>query len=101
MKYIFHPEAEQELLYAIDYYEYCEHGLGYDFALEVYSTIQNILHFPQAWPQFDKKIRRCQTNRFPFGIIYHIEKSKIKILAVMHLHRDPDYWKHRKPAAGN
>ena len=101
MKYIFHPEAAEEFLYAIDYYEYCEQGLGYDFALEVYSTIQNILQFPQAWPKLDKSIRRCQTNRFPFGVFYSIGKNKIKILAVMHLHRDPDYWKVRKPATGS
>ncbi len=40
MKYGFHPEAEEEFLDAIDYYEGCEPGLGYDFAIEVHSTIR-------------------------------------------------------------
>jgi hypothetical protein len=35
MKYVFHPEAEVEFVAAIDYYEDCEPGLGYDFAIEV------------------------------------------------------------------
>jgi hypothetical protein len=26
---------------------------------------------------------------------FHIEPHGIFILAIMHLHRDPDYWKHR------
>jgi hypothetical protein len=31
MKYSFHPEAEAEFNQAIDYYENCAEGLGYDF----------------------------------------------------------------------
>jgi len=41
-------------------------------------------------------VRRCLTHRFPYGVLYSIEPSTIYILAVMHLHRDPDYWKHRR-----
>ena len=47
MKYAFHPEAEAEFLDAIGYYEECEPGLGYDFAIEVHSTIENI-QFPKS-----------------------------------------------------
>ena len=40
MKFSFHPEAEEEFYKAIDYYEDIAPGLGYDFALEVHSTIK-------------------------------------------------------------
>ncbi|MGZ8935230.1 MAG: hypothetical protein ACXW04_10040 [Methylobacter sp.] len=50
MKFSFHPEAEAEFNEAIDYYEDKERGLGYDFAVEVYATIQRIMAFPKAWP---------------------------------------------------
>ena len=95
MKYVFHPEAEIEFREAVEYYEDCEPGLGYDLALEIHSTIQNILSFPKAWPKLETNIRRCQTRRFPYGIIYAIDENTILILAVMHLHREPDYWKDR------
>ncbi len=95
MNYTFHPEAETEFLNAIDYYEACEVGLGYDFSIEVYSTIENILSFPKAWPILEEEIRRCQTKRFPYGLVYTEEGNEILILAVMHLRRDPDYWKER------
>lgn len=95
MTFSFHPEADAEFFKAINHYEGCEGGLGYDFSIEVYSAIQNILEYPEAWPILDDEIRRCQTNRFPYGILYSIEKNEIFILAVMHLHRKPDYWKHR------
>ena len=51
MRFSFHPEAEEELNQAIDYYEDREPGLGYDFALEVYAAIQPIVKFPKAWGQ--------------------------------------------------
>ena len=40
MRYAFHPEAETEFVKAVEYYEEREEGLGYDFAVEVYSTIE-------------------------------------------------------------
>lgn len=95
MKYAFHPEAKAEFFAAIDYYEDHEPGLGSDFALEVHSTIENILSFPNAWPILGDGIRRCQIRRFPYGIIYSQDEIIIFILAVMHLHRHPGYWKDR------
>jgi hypothetical protein len=32
---------------------------------------------------------------FPFGILFRVEPNLIEITAVMHLHRDPDYWRTR------
>lgn len=95
MRYVFHPEAEVEFDAAIDYYEDREPGLGYDFAVEVHSTLENILSFPKAWPILKDDIRRCQTRRFPYGIIYAVNEDVIFVLAVMHLHRGPEYWKNR------
>jgi plasmid stabilization system protein ParE len=95
MKYEFHSEAETEFFDAIDYYEDCEKGLGYDFAVEVYSAIEKILNFPNAWTILEDEIRRCLIRRFPYGLLYAIDGDRIFILAVMHLHRDPEYWKNR------
>jgi hypothetical protein len=49
MSFSFHPEAEKEFNDAIDYYEDIEPGLGYDFALEVYSAIKRSVDFPKIW----------------------------------------------------
>lgn len=95
MKYSFHPEAEAEFVQAIDYYEECEAGLGYDFAVEVYSAIERIMAHPKAWPILEEDMRRSLVRRFPFGIIYAALDEELFIVAVMHLHRDPDYWKQR------
>ena len=95
MKYLFHPEAEIEFNISIDYYEECQIHLGLEFANEVYITIQRILDFPNAWQLLDNDIKRCLTNRFPFGIIYYQRDDEIIILAVMQLNRKPNYWQSR------
>jgi len=95
MNYLFHPQAEAEFLHAIDYYENCREGLGYEFVVEVYSAIERILAHPKAWQILEEDVRRSQVNRFPYGVLYAEEKEGVFILAIMHLHRDPDYWKER------
>lgn len=96
MSFSFHPEAEEEFNKAIEYYEEVEPGLGYDFALEIYSTIQRSVEFPKAWSVIEGEIRRSLVRRFPYGVLYSEEQKEIFIVAVMNLHRNPDYWKHRK-----
>ena len=95
MSYSFHPEAEAEFLEAINYYESCKEGLGYEFAVEVYSAVERIVTHPQAWSLMEGEVRRCQTTRFPYGVLYAVDQGGVYILAVMHLHRDPSYWQHR------
>ncbi len=95
MKYSFHSDAEQELRDAMDYYETCSPGLGMEFADEIYSTVQRIIYFPKAWSQFSKNTRRCLTQRFPYGVIYHIMTDEVVIIAIMQLNRVPGYWKKR------
>ena len=96
MRYLFHPEAENELNKAIEYYEEIEPSLGYDFAIEVYSAIKRSVDFPKAWPVLEGEIRRALVRRFPYGILYSEGEEGIFIVAVMNLHRSPEYWKDRK-----
>mgnify|MGYP003973845783 FL=1 len=95
MRYSFHESAEKEFLAAIEYYEVCQAGLGLRFSEEVYSTIERICEHPNTWTTIDAKTRRCLTNQFPYGILYRIVGDNVRIMAVMHLHRKPNYWKGR------
>ena len=95
MNFSFHPEAEKEFNQAIDYYEDLQENLGLEFAQEIFDAIQRITKYPLAWQSMTSETRRCLTNRFPFGIIYQIVEKQIVVIAVMHLHKKPDYWKKR------
>ena len=93
MKVDFLLIAEIELKSAIDYYNEQSEGLGFELAYEVQKTIERIIQFPDAWPKVSKRTRRCRCKRFPYGVIYQIREDLILIIAVMHLHKKPGYWK--------
>jgi len=95
MKVSFHPDAKDEFFEAINYYEECQEGLGLEFAKEIYSAIQRIVHFPDAWSKMSENTRRSLVNRFPYCVIYSITDEEIIILAVMQLNIEPGYWKKR------
>lgn len=88
----FHPEARNELRETIGYYEDHRPGLGQNFFREVQHAIRRVVENPTAWPMFRERTRRCQVNRFPYGIVYRAGPEGIRVFAVMHLRRDPDYW---------
>jgi toxin ParE1/3/4 len=46
MTFDFHPEADEEFVEAVAYYEGCDPGLGIDFSREVYATIRNAIDYP-------------------------------------------------------
>ena len=97
MKVEFLDPAETEFIEAIGYYNGESEGLGYEFAAEVNRTIGRIMEYPNAWAQVSKRTRRCRTNRSPCGVMYQIRSDMILIVAIMHLHRDPESWKDRLP----
>jgi len=96
MRFSFHPEAEKEFNEEIEFYEDIEPGLGYDFAMEVYSAIDRAVEFPKAWSVLEGDVRRSLVRRFPYGVLYSEEEEEIFVVAVMSLHREPNYWKGRR-----
>lgn len=97
MKIEFHPEALEEYKEAARYYEGCQTGLGHRFIASVEHAIEHIIEKPELWKPFEKDVRRYLTRVFPYAILYSIEPEYILIIAVMHCHREPGYWKHRNP----
>lgn len=91
----FLPLAEEEMNEAARFYEERSPGLGRDFLDQVERTIESIAVHPHSGRQISENIRRRILGRFPFAILYSLEPDRIVIVAVMHLHRQPGYWKAR------
>ena len=89
------PGARIELLEAFRYYEGQKAGLGRSFAQEVNQAVKGIVAHPLACPKHLARTRRCRLHRFKYGIVYRVRETEIRILAVMHLHRRPGYWRGR------
>ena len=92
---VFHAEAQAEMAESARWYDGQRPGLGRRFLAEVRAAVVRIAASPEAWGCVTEQIRRHLVGRFPFGILYRVEADRIYILAVMHLHREPEYWRHR------
>jgi len=85
-------EAKFELDETIEYYNAELPGLGDLFLSEVLESLDRFARFSDAWHQLSENTRRCQTKRFPFGIIYSVLDGEILIVSVSNLHREPNHW---------
>lgn len=92
----FSPEAREELLETIQYYESESPGLGTAFLSAVQQGIEQLLVFPESAPVLRGKVRRKLLRRFPYSLIYSLREGHIRILAVMNQKRRPFYWRGRK-----
>ena len=91
MKYelIVRPEAEEDLSEAFKWYENSRNGLGYDFLLQVDAGFNFITRNPYAHEDGYAGTKKHLIKRFPYKIIYIIEKDTIIILGVLHSRRNP------------
>jgi len=94
--YKFHPEALAEYDEAAAYYKRRKPGLEKRFLAAVNDAIHRICETPERWRKFDGEIRRYLVRVFPYLVLYSVEPDGfIYIVAVMHSHREPGYWKKR------
>jgi len=91
----FYPAAEVEMIAAAAYYEAQQTDLGRRFLAAVQDSINRICLNPRLFPVVETDVRRCLTKTFPFGVLFREQSDSIVVMAVMHLHREPDYWKRR------
>jgi len=94
-KVIYHPQALEELIEAELYYESCSHGLGNRFLDSVENAIDFIRQNPLVFRPDELGRRKYIIKKFPYLLIYKVEKESIFILAVAHTARKPGYWKSR------
>ncbi len=95
MKFEFAQAAREEFLESVNYYELQQPDLGVTFSEQVHATIERILDFPEGWTPLDDTFHRCLVKQFPYALIYTILDKKLIIIAVMNLHRKPNYWRDR------
>jgi hypothetical protein len=87
--------AEREFAEAVDFYNAERPGLGYELAEEVQRTLDRISAFPEAWPIFSQRTRRCIVRRFPYGVLYQVRADCVLFVALLHMKRSPKSWQER------
>lgn len=91
----FHHDAETEMLFAAKFYENQQKDLGKRFLASIQDALNRIQINPLIYQEVEAGVRRCLTVKFPFGVVFRIMPEQYVVIAVMHLHRNPGYWKNR------
>ncbi|WP_460594745.1 type II toxin-antitoxin system RelE/ParE family toxin [Geomonas sp. Red276] len=87
--------ADAEMVDAAAFYERKQKMLGSRFLASVQDAFTRIRINPFQYQVLHGDVRRCVLRIFPYGIIFRVVENKIVVFSVMHLHRDPEYWKER------
>jgi plasmid stabilization system protein ParE len=95
MKYEILSVAKIEFKEAVHYYNNQREGLGFEFGREFKDALLRVVQFPEAWPPFSPRTRRCLLKRFPYAVLYQIRDTRIIVIAVMHMSRNPKTWNER------
>jgi len=89
------PQSDLDIQAAAVWYEDQRSGLGSRFLDELDLVFQRIKDNPQQFPRVEGDAHRALLRHFPYGVYFLPESEDIKVLAVLHLHREPDMWKSR------
>ena len=92
MRVIFSDEAKLEFIEAEVYYKRVGSRLGNEFRHEIRDALRRVRTWPLSCPIEFGEIRRLTLHRFPYKLLYSVEKDYLYIVAVAHQHRMPNYW---------
>lgn len=88
-------QAVVEAVAAAEWYAARSPTAAAGFEAELDAAESAIRELLNAWPPYDHGTRRFLLRRYPFGIVYRVEASRVLIVAVAHGHRRPGYWRDR------
>jgi len=97
----FTREAVAELEDAVRWYEQRREGLGLAFLAAVDQAVDSAARWPSMGTPIDlidagTEVRRVPVARFPYYLAYLLTGEVVRILAVAHERRRPEYWTGRR-----
>ena len=90
-----HPDANEDLSDAAEYYNTQRPGLGEQFLSEFWRAVAGLQDDPARWPIREYGFRKRTLQQFHHTIRYIERKTYIYIVAVPHCSQEPGYWKTR------
>lgn len=88
-------EAERELDEAIAFFEGAQSDRGLRFLASFELTIATIVRYPDIGRKLRRRVRVFSMTKWPYKIVYSLERDTILVWAVAHHKRKPGYWRHR------
>ena len=85
-----HPQAEDDLSDALNYYYTIDESLETKFLNYLESTFDKIAKFTNLYPYENETIQKVVVEKFPYIILYEQYDDFIMILAIFNTKRDPE-----------
>ena len=94
------PEAVKEMTETAAWYEARRKGLGEEFLEGLRRVVIWVINRPSTFLRIrdippDLDIRRALLPRFPFAVVFLRAEQTIRVLAIAHQKRRPNYWLNR------
>ena len=93
----FLPEAKDEYVAAVDWYDQQRAGLGAVFIARVREVLRRISATPRMHGTVYQDVRKALVSRFPYVVLYREDQGEVVIVSVFHTARDPSVWQSRIP----
>lgn len=89
--YFFHEEAQNDYEDALNWYLRKSEKVAWDFITSVDKTLELVCHNPNRWRNEYKNYFELSLYKFPYTIIYSIDKEKklITVISLFHQKRNP------------
>lgn len=91
----FHPEAMAELESSLAWYLERSAQAATAFLASVRQALAHIEISPDRYPRDAAGFRAIKLSKYPFQIVYRETNRGLRVMAVAHTSRRPDYWRHR------
>lgn len=92
---IFHPLAKNELLESAGWYFEKSKQAYSKFQIEISTIILLLKENPLLFPKIYNNKRKANLKRFPYSIVFSVNKEIIYVFAVFHQSRNPKIWEKR------
>jgi toxin ParE1/3/4 len=89
-------QAREELLAQVTYYEDEQPGLGLRFWQSVETVMTLACSFPRVGTPGLRGTRKVFAKGFPFSVVYFETEDELRVIAIAHFKRKPNYWSARK-----
>lgn len=95
MRLTYHPNAEEELIQAAQFYERRIPTLGAQLLDAIDRATSAIQEAPERCSIIEADVGRYSMRRFPYATYYRVLPGELRILAFKHHSRHPNYWSSR------
>jgi plasmid stabilization system protein ParE len=96
VNFVVAPEAERELTDgALFYAQEANAELGLAFIAEFEHALSVLGANPGLGAPWRARTRRFTLRRFPYSVIYRIDGEEVRVIALAHQRRRPEYWSGR------